>query len=125
MRRYRADPLYHATPSRNVSSIRAHGIRLSSGARGQAFETPRIYLTDDTNMTYAFAAQLFAEEPDIGEVSVLEVDPRQVAGLHDDPDWCDDTHLDYVPVIGYTEEAIPASAVGRVVEVYTRDDFDD
>ena len=125
MTRHTTRRLYHATPSSRVPSIRAHGIRLSSGERGQEFPTPRVYLTDDTNCAYAYAAQLLAEHPEVGEVSVLEVDASQLdAALRDDPDWYDGTDRDYVPTIVYVEVPVPVSAVGRVVEVYDRSDFD-
>lgn len=123
--RYTTGRLYHATPSANVPSIRAHGIRLSRGP-WEHYPTPRVYLTDDTNITYIFAAQLLAEYPEVDEVSVLEVDAPQVgAPMHDDPDWYDGTRRDYIPTVAYVEAAIPASAVGRVVEVYDRSDFDE
>jgi hypothetical protein len=57
-------------------------------------------------------------EHGVHEVTVLAVDGGQVGTLRHDPDWYG-SETAY-----YTERRIPASAVGRTLATYDREDFD-
>lgn len=114
------DRLYHATPSKNVLSIRRRGLLLKRGAWGQSYPTPRIYLSDDTNALYCVAGQMILDHG-IKEVSILEIVPGSIViDLIDDPDWSGEEGEN----AWYTEKAIPKEAIRRVVQTLTREDFD-
>lgn len=113
---------YHATPSENVASILRRGIRRAKGAWGQSYPTPRVYLSNDSNASYVVAGQMILDHG-IEEVSVLQVSiPYELERkLKLDPDWHGDPELGRAY---YLERAIPAPMVRRVVERWTREDFD-
>ena len=114
--------VYHATPSNNVAAIRQHGLQPSTGSWGDSHSL-RIYLAQDNGDCYIFAGELIMHHG-VNEVAVLEIN---VAGLdnryYPDPDWGGDESMENSVI--YTETPIPASAIGRVVETFTRDDYDD
>ena len=113
---------YHATPASNVASILRRGIRPSKGRWGENHETPRIYLSNDSNASYLVAGQMILDHG-IEEVTVLQVSiPYQLERkLRIDPEW------EAEPEFGrayYLEGSIPAHMIRRVLETYSRDDYD-
>jgi hypothetical protein len=114
--------LYHATPSRNVSGIRAHGLKpTATGSWGNTYQSPRVYLVQDNSDCESFAYELIRDHG-VPEVSVIEVNVRGLdIEVHADPDWGGDEATPGSVV--YTDAAIPASAIGRVVQTFTEDDF--
>jgi hypothetical protein len=75
-------------------------------------------LSSDTNDLYTVAGEMIVYHG-VPKVTVLEVDGCQVGPLRYDPDWYGEQETAF-----YTEQPIPASAIKRTLETYTRDDYD-